>query len=199
MSSPEGSLDQTELHASHYADCARFVAAPIVENVRLAKDTYRVRFEAPEIAARITPGQFVMLRLEGLDDPMLGRAFALYDVVRDASGAAHSVDVVYLVHGKLTSALVERQPGDRIEVWGPLGNGFSGSEEPLDRLILVAGGIGQTPFLACGKEALGKGCYGKSVRRHSRSAGRSPPRGSLPRRQDNQRSSRRSRASPGRR
>jgi len=149
-------LDQTPLHAKHYADGAALVAAPIVENVRLARDTYRLRFEAPELAARITPGQFVMVRLAGIDDPLLGRAFALYDVTADRS----AVDVVYLVHGKLTTALATRQPGDRVEVWGPLGNGFAGDEREVDRLILVAGGIGYTPFLACGKEALGGATYG---------------------------------------
>ena len=86
-------LDATPLHAKHYADGATFVEARVLENVRLAHDTYRLRFEAPVIAAAITPGQFVMVRLAGIDDPLLGRAFALYDVSED--GAA--VDVV-LVH-----------------------------------------------------------------------------------------------------
>ncbi|TWT99680.1 Dihydroorotate dehydrogenase B (NAD(+)), electron transfer subunit [Botrimarina colliarenosi] len=149
-------LDATPLHAKHYADGAAFVSAPIVENVRLARDTYRLRFEAPAIAATITPGQFVMVRLAGIDDPLLGRAFALYDVSDDRA----AVDVVYLAHGKLTTALASRQPGDRVEVWGPLGNGFDGDEREIDALLLVAGGIGYTPFLACGAEALGLKEYG---------------------------------------
>lgn len=149
-------LDATPLHAKHYADGASFVEAAVVENVRLAKDTYRLRFEAPAIAAAITPGQFVMVRLAGIDDPLLGRAFAMYDLSVDRT----AVDVVYLVHGKLTTALATRQPGDRVEVWGPLGNGFNGDEREIDQLILVAGGIGYTPFLACGKEALGQAAYG---------------------------------------
>ena len=40
-------LDATPLHAKHYADAAAFVSAPIVENVQLAHDTFRLRFEAP--------------------------------------------------------------------------------------------------------------------------------------------------------
>ncbi|CAN0368525.1 unnamed protein product, partial [Ectocarpus sp. 4 AP-2014] len=126
---------------------------------RLAQNTHRLRFEAPAIAAAITPGQFVMVRLAGIDDPLLGRAFAMYDLSEDRT----AVDVVYLVHGKLTTALATRQPGDRVEVWGPLGNGFAGDEREIDQLILVAGGIGYTPFLACGKEALGKASFGESA------------------------------------
>jgi dihydroorotate dehydrogenase electron transfer subunit len=117
-----------------------------------------MRVDASGIAQRIVPGQFVMARLEGLVDPMLGRPFALYDVVRDESGEAVALDFVYLVHGKLTTALEACRPGQRVELWGPLGNGF----EPMscDRLIMVAGGIGYTPFLALGKEALGNAHYG---------------------------------------
>jgi dihydroorotate dehydrogenase electron transfer subunit len=159
------SLDATPLHAKHYADGAAFVSAPIVENVQLARDTFRLRFEAPAIATTITPGQFVMVRIAGIDDPLLGRAFALYDTSDDrTTDERTTVDVVYLVHGKLTSVLATRKPGDRVEVWGPLGNGFVGSGETLDHLILVAGGIGYTPFLATGKEALAAKKYGAPSR-----------------------------------
>ena len=53
---------------------------------------------------RIVPGQFLMLRLAGLDDPLLGRPLALYDVVLDAAGRPTAIDVVYLVLGKMTLA-----------------------------------------------------------------------------------------------
>ncbi len=46
----------------------------------LARDTYRIRFECPDIARRIVPGQFLMMRLAGGNDPLLGRPLALYDV-----------------------------------------------------------------------------------------------------------------------
>ncbi len=151
--------DCSPLHAAYYADQAKFVSAKILQNELMAQGTYRLRFEAPAIASRITPGQFVMIRLAGFTDPMLGRAFALYNVDTDRS----AVDIVYVVHGKMTTALASRQPGDIAEVGGPLGNGFQ-SDNPLEELILVAGGIGQTPFLATGKEALGKACYGTDDR-----------------------------------
>lgn len=157
MNAEDQALDRTPLHANHYADQAESVQARLIANEQIARATYRARFEAPSIAARITPGQFVMLRLAGFDDPLLGRAFALYD----ADPHAGWVDVVYLVHGKLTTALADRLPGDRVDVWGPLGNGFTETSEAFDRLIMVAGGIGQTPFFACGKEALGVQSYGE--------------------------------------
>ncbi len=42
--------------------------------------------------------------------------------------------------------------------WGPLGNGFGPS--PGGSVVFVAGGIGQTPFLALGKWWLGNQAYG---------------------------------------
>jgi dihydroorotate dehydrogenase electron transfer subunit len=156
------------LHAAYYPDQAVQVAAKILENVRLARDTFRVRFEAPEIARRIVPGQFVMLRLAGLNDPLIGRPLALYDTVLSAAGQPTAVDVVYLVKGKLTSRLCLMRPGQELDVWGPLGNGFdrtpTRSVSEGDRLIMVAGGIGQTPFLALAQEALGLKRYGDPLR-----------------------------------
>lgn len=146
------------LSASHYADRAVWCAAEIADHVPLARDTYRLRFRAPDIACRIVPGQFVMLRLAGFADPLLGRALALFDVATNSSGEATDVEVVYMVVGKMTSRLTAFQRGQELEVWGPLGNGFS---RPLtDHLVLAAGGVGITPFLAVAKQFLSGQRYG---------------------------------------
>jgi dihydroorotate dehydrogenase electron transfer subunit len=142
-------------------------AVGVRENVRLARQTYRLRLDAPDLAARIRPGQFLMLRLPGTSDPLLGRPFALYDTVLD-SGRPAGVDVVYLVVGKVTGLLAGLGPGDRVEAWGPLGNGFPDLGE-VDHVGLVAGGIGQTPFLAHVRELLGtRGYGGRPARRSAR-------------------------------
>src|SRR5262249_51000285 len=63
--------------------------------------------------------------------------------------------------------LATLRPGDRVEVWGPLGNGFPDLYD-LDHVALVAGGIGQTPFLAHVRDLLGiRGYGGRSPRRAS--------------------------------
>lgn len=132
---------------------------PILEHVRIGRDTWRIRLQAPEIARRSTPGQFFMLRGPDLTDPLLGRPFALYDTILDEQGNPVAIDIVYLVVGKMTRLMTSWRAGENIEVWGPLGNGFPVPE--TERLIFVAGGIGQTPFLATGREALGGRAYGK--------------------------------------
>jgi dihydroorotate dehydrogenase electron transfer subunit len=150
------------LHAEFYADRAIQARVTVAENVSLARDTYRVRFECPEMARRILPGQFLMMRLAGVDDPLLGRPLALYDVVPDGAGVPTAIDVVYLTLGKMTRRLAGYAAGDTLDVWGPLGNGFP----PLaaGHIIMAAGGIGQTPFLALAKEYLGLQSYGEPRR-----------------------------------
>jgi dihydroorotate dehydrogenase electron transfer subunit len=132
---------------------------PVTENLRLARDTYLIRLQAPELARAIRPGQFLMLRSGTGTDPLLGRPFALYDTVLDGDGQPVGVDVVYLVVGKVTGLLARLRGGDRVEIWGPLGNGFP-DLSGVGHVALVAGGIGQTPFLAHVRELLGGRGYG---------------------------------------
>jgi dihydroorotate dehydrogenase electron transfer subunit len=159
------SRDRNPLHAEFYADQAGQYRVPIVENVRLARDTYRLRFECPPLARQIVPGQFLMMRLAGGNDPLLGRPLALYDTVLDARGTPMALDIVYLTLGKMTRRLAAYRPGDELDLWGPLGNGFPA--RAAKHLIMVAGGIGQTPFLALGQEYLGTRRYGQPPREYA--------------------------------
>jgi dihydroorotate dehydrogenase electron transfer subunit len=131
----------------------------VLENIRVARDTFRLRLDDPEMAQAILPGQFLMVRCLADEGPLLGRPFALYDVTRDRSGEPFAIEVVYLVIGRGTAALARRRPGEQVVVWGPLGNGFG--PPPPGPVVFVAGGIGQTPFLALARWWLGHAVYGK--------------------------------------
>lgn len=148
------------LHPKYCADQATQISTEIIENVRVAKDTQRVRMTAPQIARRFVPGQFVMLRLAGWNDPLIGRPLAVYD--SGGEPGREWIDLVYLVKGKFTAQLARCGAGVPLEVWGPLGNGFA--PPSAGRLIMVAGGIGQTPFLSLAQEALGKRPFGGAER-----------------------------------
>ncbi len=146
-----------------YADHAVQGCVEVVLNESVATDTYRLRFRFPELAQRITPGQFLMVRIAQWDDPLIGRPFALYDTcASDGSETIDSVDFIYLVSGKMTRRLSQLTAGQKLDIWGPLGNGFPTRQ--VDHLIMVAGGIGQTPFLALAKEHLGLQTYGTPPR-----------------------------------
>jgi dihydroorotate dehydrogenase electron transfer subunit len=151
-----------------FADAAEYLSARVVFNRPIADGTFRIRLECPALAAAALPGQFAMLRLPDRHDPLLARPFAFYDTFRTALDDVPDghpeerryADFVYLVHGKFTTALQHVKPGDEIVVWGPLGNGFA-AVPPVDHLVLVAGGIGQTALLALGRERLGRAAYGR--------------------------------------
>jgi dihydroorotate dehydrogenase electron transfer subunit len=150
------------LAAKYYADNACQCCVTVVENVQLARDTYRLRLDCPDMAQKFLPGQFLMLRLTASDDPLLARPLALYDTWIDAADSVRGLDVAYLVVGRMTRRLASVRRGDQLVAWGPLGNGFAAAA--CDHLIMVAGGIGQTPFLAVGREALGCRQYGHPPR-----------------------------------
>src|SRR5512143_1705210 len=118
--------DPPSAHCAHHplpglVPTARQVIVQVVEQVRLARDTYRLRLAAPELARDVVPGQFFMIRAPGVTNPLLGRPFALYDTWLDGNGNPAGIDVAYLVVGKMTGLMASWTAGDRVEVWGPLG------------------------------------------------------------------------------
>ncbi|HEY2073560.1 MAG TPA: hypothetical protein VGG88_08300 [Gaiellaceae bacterium] len=80
------------------------------------------------------PGQFFMLEAPGR---LLPRALSL--CMAPTGELAFLLDAV----GPGTEALCALEPGDRIHVYGPLGNGF---RLDVERPLLVGGGIGMAPL-----------------------------------------------------
>lgn len=141
---------------------------PISEHRQLAANTWRLSFTAPDLAAAIAPGQFVMIRLPDRTDPLLGRAFALCDTIPGADGQPREVMIGLQVVGKMTRLLANSRLGDVVEVWGPLGQPFPDYSD-LDCLLLVVGGIGYTPMVSLARRVLGtKGYAGATPRREVR-------------------------------
>ena len=99
------------------------------------------------------PGQFVMLRLPELVDPLLPRPFSFYRVSPESRGTINSFELLIRVAGKFTVALSETPIPSKVTLLGPLGNGFSlpSREVPV---ILVAGGIGIAPLRFLAEELL---------------------------------------------
>ena len=84
--------------------------AEIVENVPVARDTYRLRLAEPGIAGSIRPGQFVMIRPGRTTPRPVARPSArpLRRRPRCVRHAVTAFDVVYLVVGRGTAALSGR-------------------------------------------------------------------------------------------
>lgn len=104
-----------------------------------------IKLEAPGIEAR--PGQFCMLHCG--QGRFLRRPFSVHGV---SGGLAFLVRVV----GRGTAWLAQRQPGEKIDIIGPLGNGFS-LHSGANRLLLVAGGMGIAPLAFLAQVAVREG------------------------------------------
>jgi dihydroorotate dehydrogenase electron transfer subunit len=128
------------------------VKAEILVNRKENGQYYRLVLDCPDIASSVSPGQFVMIKTGDDRTLLLRRPLSVHKV----SGG--KLEFLYEVVGKGTGMLSGRKAGDRLDLLGPLGNGFDyrGKRSPGDRPVLVAGGMGVAPlvFLA---EALRSG------------------------------------------
>ncbi|MGI6656380.1 MAG: dihydroorotate dehydrogenase electron transfer subunit [Desulfobulbus sp.] len=107
---------------------------------QLAPSFFLLTLHAPKIAACAAPGQFVMAAVSSNQDPFLRRPISLYDCNRE-DGA---VQLLIKPVGRGTSALVKSEPGQHIDLLGPLGQGFQVvSGGPV---ALVGGGVGIAPL-----------------------------------------------------
>ncbi len=100
----------------------------------------------PEIARAAKPGQFVTIRCGTASLP---RPFSIHWVQGDNIAILFSV----WEGGKGTTWLASRRPKERIDVLGPLGNGFSIMPEAKN-LLLIAGGIGIAPLAFLAQKAV---------------------------------------------
>jgi dihydroorotate dehydrogenase electron transfer subunit len=111
----------------------------IHSNKEIARDTFAMRFHAPDLAPLCRPGQFLNVLVDDHFDPMLRRQYSVSDA------DAEYCEILYSVVGKGTAILARLRHDDRIGVYGPLGNSF-GYEREFDTALIVAGGIGVAPF-----------------------------------------------------
>jgi dihydroorotate dehydrogenase electron transfer subunit len=117
------------------------VRAAKVVSVEPAGAYVRLALDAPQLAERAEPGQFVALAVgEEPTSTLLRRAFSIH-WARDGV-----VEIVVAAHGVGSSWVTRRRPGDVVDVVGPLGRPFPvpSSSGPV---VLVGGGYGAAPLV----------------------------------------------------
>lgn len=132
------------------------VAAEVTSNQPLSADYNVLSLAAPTIAAAAAPGQFVMVKPGIGHDPLLRRPFSVFEVLRDAHGAAKGISILNKRIGASTELLYAARPGQRMACLGPLGRPFTPVEPPIEAWM-VAGGVGLAPFAALGEALGGRG------------------------------------------
>lgn len=110
------------------------MANRIVTKEHLAKEIVRMVIEAPEIARKRKPGQFIILRINET-----GERIPL--TIADSDTDAGTITIIFQVVGKTTMMLRDLNEGDQIaDLVGPLGNPTH--VEKVGVVCAIGGGVG---------------------------------------------------------
>ncbi|WP_270738923.1 dihydroorotate dehydrogenase electron transfer subunit [Massilioclostridium coli] len=113
----------------------------VLKKENLAKNTYSLWIECPEVAQEAQAGQFVHVKVEGFS---LRRPISICEVTEKA------IRIVFDVRGEGTEAMTRINQGDMIDLLAPLGHGFT-LLEPEKPIVVLGGGIGVPPMLEVAK------------------------------------------------
>lgn len=112
----------------------------VVENTELAADIVWLRLDfGADPDGEMKPGRFVHILPPGRPDLILRRPFG----VNDYDAGTGLLDIVCQMVGKGSEAIAAAKKGDKLDVFGPAGNGFPA---PTGSVWLVGGGIGCSPL-----------------------------------------------------
>lgn len=118
----------------------------VLKNERIKPLYFLLTIYCPSIANEIKAGQFIMLKVSDNASPLLRRPFSVYK----SYPASHPEKkkrgrllILYKRVGKGTQKMTGFKRGQKVDLIGPLGNGFSLPPLPSSApVILIGGGIG---------------------------------------------------------
>jgi dihydroorotate dehydrogenase electron transfer subunit len=117
--------------------------AKILFNKPVSEELFHMGLQCPDMADKVQPGQFLMVRIQDRLDPLLRRPFAVHRLFPNAPPG--SFEMLYKVVGRGTQLLTTMGGGDSVNLLGPLGRGFRLPREQ-GFVLMVAGGIGIAPL-----------------------------------------------------
>ena len=126
--------------------------AEVISSEEIASSIYSLWLKTEKLASLAEPGQFVSVYCNDASR-LLPRPISICEI------KAHEgmIRLVYRIAGKGTDEFSRLQPGDSLDLVGPLGKGF-----PLERCtkgkkaFLIGGGIGVPPMVQLSREIFGE-------------------------------------------
>lgn len=126
--------------------------AVVLSQEQIAAQIFSMWIQTEQIAAQAVPGQFISVYSND-SGRILPRPISICETDKERN----ALRIVYRVAGKGTEEFSQYKAGDRLDILGPLGNGF-----PLERCpkgkkaFLIGGGIGIPPMVQLAKEVEGE-------------------------------------------
>jgi len=111
----------------------------VVENAKISANAFKLVLKSGEISSAAKPGQFVSILVP---EKTLRRPISICEINRENA----TVTLAYEVKGEGTKWLSCCKYDDRINVLGPVGNGFI-LPGGVKKVAAIGGGIGSPPLL----------------------------------------------------
>jgi len=121
----------------------------VVSNEKIADKIFRIELHGDIVCEMNTPGQFVNIKVNNGYEFLLRRPISICEINKDKN----TFVMIYRADGAGTIKIPELEPGDLVDVLGPLGKGYDiSSLEKGQTALLVGGGIGVPPLYELAKQ-----------------------------------------------
>ena len=117
----------------------KFIEAEVVSSQKVNEHVYKMVFDCPEIAKEAEMGQFINVYLDK-GEMILPRPIS----IQDADKEKGNLSIMYHIAGKGTEYMANIGVGKKLNIAGPLGNGFEFKN--YKKLAIIGGGIGVPPM-----------------------------------------------------
>jgi len=127
---------------------------PVLKNEPVNEGYLHLVLDAPRGAATAKAGQFFHLLCPRTDEltPFLRRPMSIYRIDRDQG----RLEFLYKIVGAGTKGLATLEPGDALNIFGPLGQGFR-LPNSCQHVVMVARGVGLATLAPLAKLAIEEG------------------------------------------
>ena len=123
------------------------LALTVAEVKMMNKTNALLRLTSEQTLPPTVPGQFVQVKVNDSPRTFLRRPISINFVDEEKN----ELWLLVQLKGDGTRHLADLQPGDKLDLILPLGNGFTTEVNPGERVLLVGGGVGVAPLLQYGK------------------------------------------------
>lgn len=122
----------------------------ILSKEYLSDDIVSMWIKADDISNKAVPGQFVSVYCDD-KSTLLPRPISICDTNTDGG-----LRLVFRIVGKGTAELAAKDTGDKVDIIGPLGNGYPEAIKMIEsmdspKVAIIGGGIGIPPMLKTAK------------------------------------------------